>query len=314
MKAIILKDYGSVENLIEEDVLKPTPKIDQVLIKVRANSINPIDVKTRKGMGAANWSSINPPFILGWDISGTIENIDKSVKHFKIGDEVFGSIGFPGLGLTNAEYAVANVNEIVLKPKNVSHQEAAAASMAGLTAWQALSRFVTPKKGDRVLIHAASGGVGHIAVQMVKSFGAYVIGTSSSKNKDFIMSLGADEHYDYLAAPFEKNINPVDFVLDTVGRDTTMRSLDVLKTGGALVSILPHVDKQIQQLANKKGVGCFFSLMKSSSKDLESVAEMLFQKKIIPYISQQFKLEELKKAHIQMEQGHTLGKTVINVN
>lgn len=190
MKAIILKHYGSIENLIEEEVPKPTPKLNQVLIKVNATSINPIDVKTRMGMGAANWSAITPPFILGWDISGTIENTDRSVKQFKIGDEVFGSIGFPGLGQTNAEYAIADVNEIVLKPGNVSHQEAAATSMVGLTAWQALSRYVIPKKGDRVLIHAASGGVGHIAVQIVKALGAYVIGTSSSKNKDFIMSLG----------------------------------------------------------------------------------------------------------------------------
>ena len=314
MKAIVLREYGSVENLIEKDVAKPLPNLNQVLIKVKANSINPIDVKTRKGMGAANWSSINPPFILGWDVSGTIESVGKSVKNFKIGDDVFGSIGFPGLGMTNAEYVVANVDEIVLKPKNISYQQAAAVSMVGLTSWQALSRFVTPQKGDRVLIHAASGGVGHIAVQMTKSLGAYVIGTSSSKNKDFILSLGADEHFDYRSGAFEKNVSPVDFVLDTVGGDTTRKSLDVLKTGGTLVSILPQVDNQIQQLASEKNLGCFFSLMKSSNKDLECVAEMLSQKKIRPHISQQFQLDELKKAHTQMEQGHTIGKIVININ
>lgn len=309
-----MKNYGSIENLVEEDVLRPMPKTTQVLIRVQANSINPVDVKTRQGKGAANWSSINPPFILGWDVSGIIEEVGKSVTDFRRGDEVFGSIGFPGLGQTNAEYVVANADEIVLKPKNTSHQEAAAASMAGLTAWQALSRFVIPQKDERVLIHAASGGVGHLAVQIVKALGGYVIGTSSSQNKDFVLSMGADEQYDYHSAPFEEHIEPVDFVLDTVGRDTAERSLKILKHGGTLVSILPQIDEQMQQLAREKDINCFFSLMKSSSQDLAHVAKMLSQRQITPYISDQFKLEELRQAHSLMELGHAVGKLVINVS
>src|SRR5215217_997731 len=179
MKAIILKEFGSVDNLIEKDVPLPVAKNDEVLIQVKAISINPVDIKTRKGKSLGPSLKDEDPLILGWDVSGVVAETGSSVSGFKVGDEVFGMINFPGHGKAYAEYAAAPASHLALKPANVTHEEAAAATLAALTAWQALVDHAKIKKGDRVLIHAAAGGVGNYAVLIAKHIGAYVIGTSS---------------------------------------------------------------------------------------------------------------------------------------
>ena len=308
MKAAILKDFGSVDNLIMQEISITEPADDQILIKIIASSINPIDVKTRIGAGAASIFSVTPPIILGWDLSGVVVRAGKS-QYWHVGDEVFGSVNFPGLGQTNAEYALVKASHVARKPSSISHAEAAASAMVGLTAWQALSGHSL--NGKRVLIHAASGGVGHIAVQLAKQKGAYVIGTSSQANKDFVMALGADEHIDYQHSPFEEQINNIDFILNTIiDKDTACRSISVLKKGGTLISILP-LDEATVKAAIEREVNVYSILMNSCSSDMESLACLLGDKKISVHISYQLPLIELRKAHLLLETGRIVGKIVL---
>lgn len=238
MKSIVLKDFGSVDNLIYEELPMPSINDGEVLIKVKAISINPVDVKTRSGKGRAAKLKDEHPIILGWDVSGVV-TLSKS-DLFKEGDEVFGMINFPGHGKAYSEYVSAPASHLALKPVNITHEEAAAATLAALTAWQALVDHAKIKKGDRVLIHAAAGGVGNYAVQIAKHIGAYVIGTSSAGKRDFVLSLGADEHVDYTSQTLEDAASNIDFVLDTIGGDTIDNSLKVMKKAGQLSA--SHLD------------------------------------------------------------------------
>jgi len=217
MEAFILKDFGGTENLIKTEVPLPVVLDDEVMVKVKAISINPVDVKTRLGKGQAGRLKDFDTIILGWDISGIVTEAGRLATTFKKGDEVFGMVNFPGHGKAYAEFVSASERHLALKPDTVSHEEAAAASLAALTAWQILKDKAGIKTGDKVLIHAAAGGVGHFAVQMAKYLGAYVIGTASGKNKDFVLGLGASEHIDYKVQRFEDVLKNIDFVLDTIG-------------------------------------------------------------------------------------------------
>ena len=191
MRAIILNEAGSVSNLKYTDIPKPEINDDEVLIKVNALSINPVDYKTRSSEERINrLFGDKRPVILGWDLSGTVVELGKNVSQFKLNDEVFGMINYRGNGKAYAEYVAAPASHLALKPENISHEEAAAATLAFLTAWQALVTNGKIKEGDKVLIHGASGGVGHYATQIAKHFKAYVIGTSSEKNKEFVLQNG----------------------------------------------------------------------------------------------------------------------------
>ena len=216
MKAMILKQYGGVENFQLQEIDSPTIKDDEVLIETKAISINPVDVKTR--MGKAQAANIHDtPIILGWDISGEVISVGKSVSDIKKGDNAFGMIHFPGHGKAYTEYVVAPASQLAIKLDNITHEAAAASTLAALTAWQAMTKNGEVKAGDKVLIHAASGGVGHFAVQIAKHFGAYVIGTASAANEDFVRSSGADEFNNYLNQDLTKKISDVEFTLDTIG-------------------------------------------------------------------------------------------------
>ena len=235
MKAIFLKEFGSADQLQIQELNIPVAQEQEVLIQVKAISINPVDIKTREGKGAAGKIGEERPIILGWDISGVVT--ESRSEKFKVGEEVFGMVNFPGHGKAYAEFVSAPADQLVLKPASISHIDAAAATLAALTAWQALVTNAKIKAGDRVLIHAAAGGVGNYAVQLARHLGAYVIGTSSGAKKDFVLSLGADEHIDYTAVPFEQATSDIDFVLDTIGGDNIDRSLKVIKKGGTIISI-----------------------------------------------------------------------------
>ncbi|WKW52284.1 NADP-dependent oxidoreductase [Rhodomicrobium lacus] len=313
MRAIVLEQFGPIDNLKEAEVPIPVPSAGEVLIKTSAVSVNPIDYKTRQGKGANNWTSFVLPEILGWDLSGTVVALGADVTEWKVGDEVFGSIGFPGLGRVDAEYAVAQAVHLARKPSAIRHEEAAAASMAGLTAWQALTRLARPERGQRVLVHAASGGVGHMAVQIAKAFGAHVTGTSSAANRDFVLSLGADAHIDYRSLGIEDYPHDFDFVFDPLGGDATFRSLDLVKKGGTVVSILPQHDPRIFAEAAAKGVAFDFVLMQSRTDDMGEVAKLLGDEAIRPRIAKTFPLSELGQAHALLETGRTAGKIVLTV-
>src|SRR5512133_3487306 len=229
MKAQILKGFGGVENLVMEEIPIPKPAAGEVLVRVKAISINPVDIKTRIGKGRAASLRDQSPMILGWDISGIVTETGNKISTFKPGDEVFGMVNFPGHGKAYAEYVAPPEDHLALKPKEITHEKAAAACLAALTAWQILKEKVRLKTGDKVLIHAAAGGVGHYAVQMCKYFGADVTGTASAKNREFILSLGATGHIDYENESFETMIHDIDFVLDAIGGSYIDRSMKVLR-------------------------------------------------------------------------------------
>ncbi|CAN1575283.1 Qor NADPH,quinone reductase and related Zn-dependent oxidoreductases [Flavobacteriaceae bacterium] len=315
MKAIILNEAGSVENLKYVDTPKPEIKSDEVLVKTISLSINPVDYKARSNSGSLTWLfEEERPAILGWDLSGTVEEIGENVSDFKIGDAVFGMANFPGRGNAYAEFVAVPSSHLTLKPTNISHQEAASASLAALTAWQTLVNKGNVKKGDKVLIHGASGGVGHYATQIAKHLGAYVIGTSSAKNKEFVLQNGADKHIDYTSENFLEIVSDADFVLDTLAGDLISKSIDVTKRGGIVVTI-PSGNISDDDLikAKAKGVDLSFVLVESSGDDMLKIAQLLKKGILKSHVSDTFTFEEMKNAHLHLEKGRTVGKIAINI-
>lgn len=314
MKAIVLKNFGGIENLAIQNIPTPTINKNEVLVRVKAISINPVDIKTRQGGAQAPQFKSDHPIILGWDISGEITEIGDTVTKFKVGDEVFGMINFSGVGRAYAEYVAAPEAHLALKPQNISHTEAAATTLAALTAWQAFDSFGKLRPTDKILIHAASGGVGHFAVQIAKHLGAYVIGTSSAANKNFILSLGADEHIDYKMVHFEEAVNDIDFILETIGGANFQKSVQVLKPFGTIVT-LPSGHTQADEAAAKLKQlhACYFMAVYSSGHDMNIIAELLEKGIVKPHISHTYGFDEVAEAHLQIESGRTVGKIVIEV-
>ncbi|MGZ5218487.1 MAG: NADP-dependent oxidoreductase [Chitinophagaceae bacterium] len=314
MKAILLEEAGDASRLKPAEV--PTPVIgdDEVLIETKAISINPVDIKTREGKSLyKELKSNNTAIILGWDVSGVIEEVGRNVIDFNKGDEVFGMINFPGYGKAYAEYVAAPGSQLALKPSNISHEEAAAATLAALTAWQALVTNANVSKGQKVVIQAAAGGVGHYAVQIAKYLGAYVIATSSEANKDFVLSLGADEHVDYKKHRIDEVVNDADFVLDPVGGDNIDPSLNAVKKGGTVI-VLPSTYKDlVVEKARAKDVKGYFFIVQSNGDDMKELAELLAKGIIRSHVSKTFPFEKMGEAHLQIETGRTVGKIVVTV-
>lgn len=313
MKAITLKDFGGVENLVKTELPVPTFSDEEVLVKVKAFSINPVDIKTRKGKGVAAKLKETKPMILGWDFSGIVSETGQSVTSFKSGDEVFGFINFPEPGKTYAEYVVAPKSQMTIKPANITFEEAAAASLAAITAWQILKDKAAIKPGDNVLIHAAAGGVGHFAVQMSKQMGAYVIGTASFENKDFILDLGASEHIDYEKQKFEDVVKDIDFVLDTRGGEYIERSLKVLKPGGTIISIPSGASETVKEKAAAMGMNGDQFSVRPNGENMNEISDMLWKGVLKSHVSKKFTFDDVKAAHQQIETGKTRGKIVVSL-
>jgi NADPH:quinone reductase-like Zn-dependent oxidoreductase len=316
MKAYTLKENGGTEKLKLSDVNVPRIKSDEVLVKVKAISINPVDTFVRQNesslRGILKPAKDEDTFILGWDISGVIEQKGNAVQNFKTGDEVFGMVNFPGQGKAYAEYVASPADQLALKPKNISFEEAAAATLTALTAWQALVTHAKIKKGDKVLIHAAGGGVGHYAVQIAKSFGAFIIGTGSSSKRDFVMKLGADEFIDYTKDKFEDKIKDADIILETLpGGDHLLRSIEAAKTGGKIISIKSSFEGEPAKKAKQKNLFTYRLLVSSNGADMKQIAKLLEEGKIHSHISEKYTFADLPKAHQQIETGKTFGKIVV---
>jgi NADPH:quinone reductase-like Zn-dependent oxidoreductase len=309
MKAIILKDFGGVEQLELTEL--PTPVIGEgeVLVQVKAISINPVDAKTRAGKGAAAKLKEEKPMILGWDIAGIVT--ESKAEEFEAGDEVFGMVNFPGHGRAYAEYVAAPADQLALKPGNISFESAAATTLAALTAWQAFSDHGRVRAGQRVLIHAAAGGVGHFAVQIARHTGAYVIGTASAENKDFVLGLGANECIDYKTQRFEEVAKNIDFVLDTIGGEYIDRSLQVIKKGGTLVSIPSSANAGVQEKAKAKGIFGLPMMVQSSGEDMQHIAQLLGDGVLRAEVSKVFPFGQMGEAHLAVETGKTRGKVVV---
>lgn len=312
MKAIIINEFGGTDKLINTEL--PIPEIGEndVLVKVYAVSINPVDTKTRAGKGMAGRLKDLLPFTLGWDISGVVEGIGSAVTGFKVGDEVFGMVNFPGLGSAYAEYVAAPAAHLAIKPANVTHQQAAAATLAALTAYQALYKQVKLQKGQRILVHAAAGGVGHFVVQLAKHIGAHVIGTSSAANKDFLLGIGLDEHIDYKSQDFTTVVKDVDVVFDALGAESVDRSIAVVKSGGSIVSIPTTIPQEIVDKAKEHGVHAFFFLVQSSGADMKVIADLLEKGVLTPYVNH-YDFSQMDIAHQQQETGSTRGKIVLTI-
>lgn len=315
MKAIVLEKFGGVENLVFKNLDKPEIADHEVLVRVKAISINPVDIKVRNGQAPlAQQLAKEQPLILGWDISGEIVATGSEIKQFKIGDAVFGMINFVGHGKAYAEYVAADAAHLALKPENITHEEAAASSLAALTAWQAFDRYGKLRPHDTVLIHAASGGVGHFAVQMAKHIGASVIGVSSAANRDFVLQTGADQHIDYKTVRFEKLLRDIDFVLESVGGDNFQKSVQVLKSFGTIVTLPSGHTKEDEIKAREKQLhACYFMAVYSDGNDMRYIASLLETGILKPQVSHTFGFDEMAKAHLQLETGRTVGKVVVTL-
>lgn len=314
MKAMILKEFGGVENFAIEEIPQPQINENEVLIKVSAIGINPVDIKTRKGSGMAAQFKGSQPIVLGWDVSGIITKAGKNIKDFMSGDEVFGTINFPGVGNAYSEYVAAPANQIAKKPSNISHIQAAASTLSALTAWQALVDTGNIKKGNKVLIHGATGGVGNFAIQIAKYFDTYIVGTTSETGLRFAKELGADEVIDYKNQQFEEISNNFDLILDTIGGENFIRSLKVLKPNGTIILLPSNKSSEAQKEAQKSNTNNYYHiLMHSSGKDMDKIASMLKTGSIHAFVDKTFPFEQLPEAHKALENGKIKGKVVITL-
>lgn len=310
MKAIVMAQPGGIEELKTIDIEKPVIAAGEVLVQVKAISINPVDVKTRTGTGVYGRINTETPIIIGWDIAGVVAEANNAV--FKPGDEVFGMVNFPGHGKAYAEYVAVPASQLALKPANISFEEAAAATLAALTAYQALVKNTNITPGQRVLVHAAAGGVGHFAVQIAKQLGAHVTGTSSAANREFVLGLGADDHIDYKNHNWQQNANSFDFILDCLGADSLALSINVTKPGGTIISILGLNDAN-KEKAVVKGVNAKAILVQSSGEDMKVLAGWLEKGIIKAHIAATFPFTKMGEAHLHVDTSRTVGKVVVTV-
>ncbi|MEJ4087491.1 NADP-dependent oxidoreductase [Galbibacter orientalis] len=311
MRAIVLKKNGNANQLKYTELPLPQLKEGEVLVQAKAIGINPIDLKTKNRKGIYSILQNENPLILGWELSGVVTQ-SRSEK-FVEGDEVFGLINFPGHGKTYAEYVACPTAHLVKKPSNRSHFEAAATSLAGLTAYQSLVHLGGLKSGQKILIHAASGGVGHFAVQIAKHLGAYVAGTSSEKNREFLLGLGADKHLDYKTDALEKDHKDYDVVLDTIGGNTIDRSIPLIKKEGVLISIPSGKNNAVTEKATKNGIKGLKFTVKSDENDMKVIADYLQQGILKPHISKIVEFDAMEEAHTQIASGHTVGKVIVRL-
>ncbi|WP_090055431.1 NADP-dependent oxidoreductase [Lentzea fradiae] len=312
MRAVTQHSTGGPEVLVVEQVPRPEPLPTEVRVKVHAAGVNPVDWKTRAGSGMAGVLG-GPPFTLGWDVSGVVDKVGFGVTTLKEGDEVYGMPWFPRAAGAYAEYVTAPSRQFALKPSSIGHEEAAAVPLAGLTAWQALVDTAEVESGQRVLIHAAGGGVGHLAVQFAKRLGAHVIGTARSGSHDWLTKLGADEVVDYTAVRFEDAVSDVDVVLDLVGGDTGLRSLDVLRPGGLLVAVPSGAAPEVVAAAERKGVRATPFLVEPDGPALAAIAGLIDAGEVTVAVEEVFELEEAAEAHARGESNRTRGKLVLRV-
>lgn len=313
MKAILLNTPGGADQLFPKGIPAPQPQADEVLIQVHAISINPVDIKTRKGGSLYNTLKEQPPVILGWDVSGVITAVGRNVQRFKAGDAVFGMVNFPGQGRAYAEYVVAPESHIAYKPDSISHKDAAAACLAALTAWQALVYEAGLQQGQQVLVQAAAGGVGHFAVQMARHLGAEVTGTARAENFPFLKELGVQHCVDYREPNAYASLKDIDVVLDPIGGDTTLQSLQVLKPGGTLISIVGGVKEHLNPIIAQKHLHAKNYLVHSSGPDMEQIATLLGQGFLKPHIEHEYTFDQIAEAHHQIETGRTRGKVVLTL-
>ncbi|WP_245326243.1 NADP-dependent oxidoreductase [Hymenobacter wooponensis] len=317
MKAVRIHAFGGLEVLQIEEVARPVPAPDELLIRVYASGVNPADWVIREGGNEFLRPLLKLPLTLGWDAAGIVEATGTEVTTFQKGDAVYGIPNFPGDG-SYAEYCVAKASQFALKPTSLGFNEAAGVPLAGLTAWTALFEQGNLQPGQRILILGASGGVGSLAVQFAKAKGAYVLGVASASNQEYLKQLGADEVLDYQSQPFEELVQDIDVVFDASPlRDTAQRlkSVTVLKTGGVLVSV--NVDFSFDEavlaaLASKQATG---KLVANQPRQewLAEMAQLIDAGQVKVFVSKVYPLEQVADAHRESETWHVRGKLILEV-
>lgn len=292
------------------EVPRPEARPNEILVRVLAAGVNPTDWKHRATGGFLG----EPPFTLGWDVSGVVESVGVGVARLAVGDEVIGMLSYPFGHGSHAEYVAAPARWFVRKPASLDHVQAAALPLVSLTAWQALVENADVQPGQTVLVHAAAGGVGHVAVQIAKARGAHVIGTASAEKHDFLRSIGVDETIDYRAVDFSDVVSDVDVVLDTLGGDTSLASLRVLRRGGIIVSIVPMGSEELFVEAERLGVHARRMLVDTSHAHLEEIVRLVEEGSLAATIAQVFPLDQAAEAHRAGETGRTTGKLVLRMD
>lgn len=309
MRIITQQKLGGPEVLTIVDAPAPRPLPTEVLVRVEAIGLNPLEARLRAGefplLGP-------PPFTLGWDISGVVEESPQTWR-FRPGDEVFGMPLFPRAANAYAEFVAAPALHLARKPASLSHVEASALPVVGLTAWQGLVDLGGVTEGDRVLVHGGGGGVGHVAIQLAKALGAHVIATAGGSKREFVEKLGADEVIDYTAVDFTEVVSDIDVVLDTLGGDTVQRSLGVLRPGGHLVTAVAEEDAELA--AEFEAAGMRFSgiAVDPDPVALRGLVELVDQGKLRVHVQEVFPFERVADAHRLLEGGHLQGKLVLTV-
>jgi NADPH2:quinone reductase len=315
MKAVVIRKFGGPEELVLTDAAKPTPRPGEVLVRVKAASVNPVDYKIRRD-GA--WAGLPMPAILGYDAAGVVEALGAGVEHLKTGDEVFYCARIFGRQGTYAEYHVEAAELVAKKPPQLSFQEAASLPLATLTAYDAVITFFQTQPSDTVLIHAGAGGVGAFAVQLAKAAGARVLATGRRENEALIRSFGADEVIDYRQEKFEEAVNRLtdgvgaDAAYDTVGGDTLSRSIQCVRPYGKLATIV-NVDGSIDgmQIRNQT---LYFGFLERTRDKIQTLAKLAGRGQVRPVIDSVFPLEKVADAHRKIEKGGMKGKIVITID
>ena len=306
MKAIVMHEYGGPEVLKYEEVPRPEPKDNEVLVRMIATGVNPVDALIRSGK-YAKFFGTTLPLVPGYDIAGIVEKTGTKITKLKAGDPIYAYVMWGG---GYADYAVATEGEAAAKPKSITFVEAAGVPLAALTAWQALIDTAKLTAGQTVLIHGGSGGVGSFAIQIAKARGAKVIATASTPNQDLLKQLGSDVAIDYTKTKFEDVAKDVDVVLDSVGKDTLARSYGVVKKGGFIATLVAEPD---QAELDKHGIRGAPISVKPNSDELMEITKLIEEKKIKPVVSQVLPLTEAVKAQEQAATHHTRGKIVLKV-
>ncbi|WP_344472587.1 NADP-dependent oxidoreductase [Glycomyces algeriensis] len=307
MRAIVQNALGGSEVLELAEVERPEPGAGEILVKVHAAGLNPVDWKVRT-YGAITGDPT--PFTVGWDVSGTVEAVGPGVRLYRVGDEVYGMPRFPEFAGAYAEYVTAPARHFAPKPAGLSHEEAAALPLAALTAYQSLVDIAGLQAGQKVLIHAAAGGVGHLAVQIAKAKGAYVIATASAAKHEYLRGLGADEVIDYTAGDFAEQVSGVDVVLDGVGGDYAARSAAVVRDGGHLVILPSPAEIPESELAR---INAGYNIVEPDLGGLKAITALVESGRLTPTVSETYALEDAAKAHESLEQGRTIGKIVLTI-
>ncbi|MBT0768253.1 NADP-dependent oxidoreductase [Kineosporia sp. J2-2] len=295
---------------VPADLPRPVPGLSEILVRVHAAGLNATDWKHRAGVPRMT----TPVPVLGWDVSGTVEAVGPGVTLFTPGDEVFGMLPYPHGAGAYAQYAKATARSFTHKPAGLDHVHAAALPLAALTAHQALVDTAHLRPGQRVLIHAAAGGVGHLAVQIAKAHGAHVIGTAGAAKHDLLRELGADELIDYRTTDFAEKLRDVDVVLDTQGGDVRTRSLSVLREGGTLISLVFGAERAAEAArAATRGLRLEGLVVEADQAGMRAIADLAASGKLRPHIDATYPLEQASRAHAHGETGHTTGKIVLTV-